>query len=415
MRARRQRRRQHDDRPERADLRTHATHAVLYRNRHAVAGCGGSARRWYHSARVSETAIPFLSRRRERALIVQKVPHVLGALALFGDGVLRAQHETQTYGWVLSGAEVLASTLVFGAFVYALIASLRAKPGDQPPNHSGIDWVDLMLAGMFAVEAVAHHHETNHWPRPTVLLAATMVVLAILHRPIAMMSRRRRGLIMSNKGLRVGRPFHRFRADWSALKPITVSERWAVLETIDGRAHRIDLSDLGNERQVREALREAEVLRTAKRRFSPKTPSGSAPLREPAAVASPADVRVPAPPTLLAHPAIIQAAGNRPKTIEEYAGRVNSGHRAVSVARMVSPEGWVEPGQQPEFEEITVVLRGMLRVEHRGGAIDVHAGQAVVSHPGEWIRYSSPEPGGAEYVAICLPAFSPDTVHRDAP
>jgi mannose-6-phosphate isomerase-like protein (cupin superfamily) len=191
-----------------------------------------------------------------------------------------------------------------------------------------------------------------------------------------------------------------------------------VVETIDGRVHKIDLSDLGNEGQVREALREAEVLRTAKRRFSPKSPLASAQLREPAmAAAAPSPVPAPAqasaPPTLLAHPAIIQAAGSKPKTIEEYAGRVNSGHRAVSVARMVSPEGWVEPGQQPEFEEITVVLRGMLRVEHRGGALDVHAGQAVVSHPGEWIRYSSPEPGGAEYVAICLPAFSPDTVHRD--
>ena len=118
-------------------------------------------------------------------------------------------------------------------------------------------------------------------------------------------------------------------------------------------------------------------------------------------------------PRLIERPSVIQAAGNKPKRIEEYAGRVNSGHEAVSVARMVSPEGWVEPGQRPTFEEITVVLRGTLRVEHDGGAIDVRAGQAVVSHPGEWIRYSSPEPGGAEYVAICLPAFSMDMVHRD--
>ena len=347
--------------------------------------------------------------------MAQKVPHVLGALALLSDGVLRAQHETQTYGWVLSGAEVLASTLVLGAFVRALVAAVKARPGDPPPSHSGIDWVDLFLAAMFGVAAGAHHYETNHWPGPTVLLAATMFALAILHGPMTTLARRRRGLIISNKGLRVGRPFHRFSADWSTLKPITVGERWAVLETIDGRVHRIDLSDLGNDRQVREALREAEVLRTAKRRFAPKTPVTSAPLREPpVAAAAPAESRVPAPPTLLAHPTIIQAAGNRPKTIEEYAGRVNSGHRAVSVARMVSPEGWAEPGQQPEFEEITVVLRGMLRVEHRGGVVDVHAGQAVVSHPGEWIRYSSPDPGGAEYVAICLPAFSPDTVHRDA-
>ena len=119
-------------------------------------------------------------------------------------------------------------------------------------------------------------------------------------------------------------------------------------------------------------------------------------------------------PTLIQQPAVIEAAGTKPKRIEEYAGRVNSGHTGVSVARMVSPEGWEEPGQRPEFEEITVVLRGLLRVDHEGGALDVRAGQAVVASPGEWIRYSSPEPGGAEYVAICLPAFSPATVHRDA-
>ncbi|HEX6910335.1 MAG TPA: AraC family ligand binding domain-containing protein [Longimicrobium sp.] len=119
-------------------------------------------------------------------------------------------------------------------------------------------------------------------------------------------------------------------------------------------------------------------------------------------------------PTLIPAPTIIEAAGNKPKRIEEYAGRVNSGHDQVSVARMQSPQGWVEPGQRPDFLEITVVLRGMLRVEHGGGALEVRAGQAVVQHPGEWVRYSTPEDGGAEYVAVCLPAFSPDTVHRDA-
>ena len=118
-------------------------------------------------------------------------------------------------------------------------------------------------------------------------------------------------------------------------------------------------------------------------------------------------------PRLIDAPAIIQAAGTKPKRIEEYAGRVNSGHSAVSVARMTSPSGWVEPGQRPEFEEVTVVLRGMLRVEHDAGAIDVRAGQAIVTSPGEWIRYSTPEPDGAEYIAVCVPAFSPDTVHRD--
>ena len=119
-------------------------------------------------------------------------------------------------------------------------------------------------------------------------------------------------------------------------------------------------------------------------------------------------------PTLISAPTVIQAAGNKPKQIEEFAGRVNSGHAGVSVARMVSPEGWVEPGQRPEFEEITLVLRGMVRVEYDGGAIDVRSGQAIVAQAGEWIRYSSPEAGGAEYIAVCRPAFSPDTVHRDA-
>ena len=110
-------------------------------------------------------------------------------------------------------------------------------------------------------------------------------------------------------------------------------------------------------------------------------------------------------PRLIDAPAIVQAAGTKPKRIEEYAGRVNTGHSAVSVARMTSPSGWVEPGQRPEFEEVTVVLRGMLRVEHEAGASRSRAGQAIVTSPGEWIRYSTPEPDGAEYVAVCLPAL----------
>ena len=118
-------------------------------------------------------------------------------------------------------------------------------------------------------------------------------------------------------------------------------------------------------------------------------------------------------PTLIETPTVIAAAGSKPKRIEEYAGRVNSSHEQVSVARMLSPEGWVEPGQRPEFEEITLVLRGTLHVEFEGGALDVHAGQAVVTVPGEWVRYSTPERGGAEYIAVCTPAFSPATVHRD--
>lgn len=118
-------------------------------------------------------------------------------------------------------------------------------------------------------------------------------------------------------------------------------------------------------------------------------------------------------PVLIEEPAIIAAAGNKPKRIEEYAGRVSSGHDEVSVARMTSPAGWEEPGQRPEFLEITVVLRGTLHVEYEGGALDVRGGQAVVAAPGEWVRYSSPGADGAEYVAVCLPAFSPGTVHRD--
>ena len=118
-------------------------------------------------------------------------------------------------------------------------------------------------------------------------------------------------------------------------------------------------------------------------------------------------------PKLIAKPTVIDCVGTKPKQIQEFAGRVNSGHSAVSVARMISPSGWEEPGQRPEFEEITVVLKGSLRVEYEGGTLDVPAGQAVVTSPGEWVRYSTPGPEGAEYVAVCLPAFSPTTVHRD--
>lgn len=118
-------------------------------------------------------------------------------------------------------------------------------------------------------------------------------------------------------------------------------------------------------------------------------------------------------PRLIDKPTVISASGNKPKEIEEYVGRANTGADHVSVARMISPAGWHEPGQQPEFEEITVVLKGMLRVEHESGALEVKAGQAVVTQPGEWVRYSTPAPEGAEYISICLPAFSAETVHRD--
>ena len=119
-------------------------------------------------------------------------------------------------------------------------------------------------------------------------------------------------------------------------------------------------------------------------------------------------------PTLIPAPTIVEAVGTKPKRIEEYAGRASSGHATLSVAKMTSPPGWQEPGQRPAFEEITVVLRGALRVEHEGGETWVRAGQAIVCAPHEWVRYSTPEPDGAEYIAVCLPAFTPTTVQRDA-
>jgi mannose-6-phosphate isomerase-like protein (cupin superfamily) len=118
-------------------------------------------------------------------------------------------------------------------------------------------------------------------------------------------------------------------------------------------------------------------------------------------------------PTLIPAPTRVEAAGNKIKLIDEYIGRVNSASSQVSIAHMRSPGGWQEPGQTPEFEEFTIVLRGTLRVEHAAGTLDVYAGQAIVAHPGEWVRYSTPEPEGAEYIAVCLPAFSIQTVHRD--
>jgi ethanolamine utilization protein EutQ len=118
-------------------------------------------------------------------------------------------------------------------------------------------------------------------------------------------------------------------------------------------------------------------------------------------------------PTLIPEPARIQSAGNKPKLIDEYVGRVNTKTSAASVAHMRSPQGWLEPGQTPEFDEFTIVLKGLLRVEHKSGLLDVNAGQAVIAHAGEWVRYSTPQEGGAEYIAVCLPAFSMESVHRD--
>jgi mannose-6-phosphate isomerase-like protein (cupin superfamily) len=119
-------------------------------------------------------------------------------------------------------------------------------------------------------------------------------------------------------------------------------------------------------------------------------------------------------PTLITKPSVVEAAGSKPKLIEEFVGRVNTGTKDVSIARMKSPDGWLEPGQKPDFDEYTLVLRGMLRVTTETETVEVRAGQAVIVNAGEWVQYSTPEPDGAEYVAVCMPAFSMETVHRDA-
>ena len=118
-------------------------------------------------------------------------------------------------------------------------------------------------------------------------------------------------------------------------------------------------------------------------------------------------------PTLVSEPTHVEAAGNKPKKIDEYIGRLNTKNSAISIAHMRSPEGWMEPGQTPEFDEFTIVLKGSLLVSHKNGTIRVNTGQAVIAHSGEWIQYSTPDPGGAEYIAVCMPAFSLETVHRD--
>lgn len=118
-------------------------------------------------------------------------------------------------------------------------------------------------------------------------------------------------------------------------------------------------------------------------------------------------------PVKIENPSVIEAAGSKPKRIEEFIGRVNSGTNEISIARMTSPSGWIEPGQQPQFSEYTIVLKGMLRVTTKNTRIDVNAGQAVIVNAGEWVQYSTPESDGAEYIAVCLPAFSPETVNRD--
>jgi ethanolamine utilization protein EutQ len=148
----------------------------------------------------------------------------------------------------------------------------------------------------------------------------------------------------------------------------------------------------------------------------PKRPSNKAEVEtanRPFIVISNRTQNTPMPPTLISQPTRIEAAGNKPKVIEEYIGRINSKTSSASMAHTRSPEGWLEPGQTPQFDEFTIVLKGMLRVEHQQGSFDVHAGQAVIAHAGEWVRYSTPAEGGAEYIAVCVPAFSMESVHRD--
>ncbi len=118
-------------------------------------------------------------------------------------------------------------------------------------------------------------------------------------------------------------------------------------------------------------------------------------------------------PLHIKNPTVIKAAGNKPKIIEEFVGRVNSKTAAVSIARMKSPSGWTEPGQTPKFDEYTLVLKGRLRVLTKNGSYDVKAGEAIITNKGEWVQYSTPGPEGAEYIAVCLPAFTPESVHRD--
>jgi len=120
-------------------------------------------------------------------------------------------------------------------------------------------------------------------------------------------------------------------------------------------------------------------------------------------------------PTLIEKPARVAAAGTKPKLIDEFIGRVNSDTQTLSIAHMRSPSGWTEPGQTPDFDEYTLVLKGVLRVEFQGGSLDVHARQAVITHKGEWVRYSTPDAEGAEYIAVCSPAFTIDGAHRDSP
>jgi len=208
--------------------------------------------------------IPLLSRRGERWILLLRVSDALAAGALFNDGVQRFGYAMQPYSWALAAAELLASMIVLGTIVSAVVSTLR-----QRPHHServgvlAISWTDLSLSGMFAIDALGDYLETGRWSPFSVLVSVAMFVMAFMRAPIVSFVQRRRGLRMTKRGLRIGGRLRVFAADWGELESINVGDRFAVLQPTEGRECRIDLIDLINERQVRAALGEAEVRRTA--------------------------------------------------------------------------------------------------------------------------------------------------------
>jgi hypothetical protein len=208
--------------------------------------------------------IPLLSRRGERWILLQRIPDGLAAGALFNDGVRRFGYATQSYSRALAAAELLASTVVLGTIVSALISTFRQQPHDsEPVGALTISWTDLSLSGMFAIDALGDYLESGRWSPVSMLLSIAMFVMAFIRAPIVSFVQRRRGLTVTKSGLRIGGPLRGFAADWGELESIDIGDRFAVLQPTEGRECRIDLIDLVNERQVRAALGEAEVRRAA--------------------------------------------------------------------------------------------------------------------------------------------------------
>jgi hypothetical protein len=208
--------------------------------------------------------IPLLSRRGERWILLQRVPDGLAAGALFNDGVQRLGYATQPYSRALAAAELLASTVVLGTIVSALVSTFRRRPHRwEPVGALAISWTDLALSGMFAIDALGDYLETSRWSLFSLLLSIAMLVMAFIRAPIVSFVQRRRGLTMSKRGLRIGGRLPAFAADWAELESIDIGDRFAVLQRTEGSKRRIDLTDLVNERQVRAALGEAEARRAA--------------------------------------------------------------------------------------------------------------------------------------------------------